>query len=172
VTLTIADLDALAPEEAATLFRACCGAAHWVSAMVGERPFESLGTLLAVADEIWWALGPDDWQEAFAHHPRIGERRAAEPQDARAASWSADEQAGVAAAPLSVQEELAAANRAYEARFGHIYIVCATGRSAEEMLRLAQSRLANDPDTELRIAAEEQRKITRLRLEKLFGEES
>jgi OHCU decarboxylase len=165
-------LDALSPEDAATVLRACCGAPHWVSAMVAERPFETLDTLLAVAEEIWWALGPDDWMEAFAHHPRIGEQRGAVAQNAQGAAWSAGEQAGVADAASSVQAQLAEVNREYEARFGHIYIVCATGKSAEEMLALARQRLANDPDVELRVAAEEQRKITRLRLQKLFAGEA
>ena len=165
-------LDALGPEQAATVLRACCGASRWVSAMVAERPFETLGTLLAVAEEIWWALGPDDWMEAFAHHPRIGEQRGAVAQDAQGAAWSAGEQARVAEAATSVQAELAAVNREYEARFDHIYIVCAAGKSAEELLALARARLANEPEVELRIAAEEQRKITRLRLEKLFTEDA
>jgi OHCU decarboxylase len=164
-------LDALAPDDAATVLRACCGAPRWVAGMVAERPFETLDALLAVADEIWWALGPIDWLEAFAHHPRIGEQRAAIAQDAQAAAWSSREQAGAADAADPVRAALAEVNRAYEARFGHIYIVCAAGKSADELLAIAQARLANDPDVELRVAAEEQRKITRLRLETLFAEE-
>jgi OHCU decarboxylase len=110
---------------------------------------------------VWWSLGPDDWREAFAHHPRIGER---------AEGWSAAEQAGVAGAAGDVRAQLAAANRAYETRFGHIYLVRAAGRGADELLALARARLANDAETELRVAAEEQRQITRLRLERLFAE--
>ena len=165
-------LDALALEDAAMVLRACCGASRWVSAMVAERPFDTLGTLLAVAEELWWALGPDDWMEAFAHHPRIGERRGAVVQEPQGAAWSAGEQASVARADATVQAQLAETNRAYEARFDHIYIVCAAGKSAEELLALARARLANEPEVELRIAAEEQRKITRLRLEKLFTEDA
>jgi OHCU decarboxylase len=172
VTLTVHALDALPAERAGELLGACCGASRWVQAMVARRPFGSLGTLLAAADDAWWSLGADDWREAFAHHPRIGERRAAVAQDDRAAGWSAGEQAGVAAAAATVQEQLARANEEYERRFGHIYIVCATGKSADEMLALARERLGNDPATELRVAAEEQRKITRLRLGKLFTEEA
>ena len=165
---TVAELDALPADAAADALRACCGATRWVSGMVARRPFGALAPLLAAADDVWRSLGPDDWREAFAHHPRIGERTAAVRQDARGAAWSAGEQGGAARASTAVQAALAAANREYEARFGHIYIVCATGKGAEEMLAIARARLTNDADTELRVAAEEQRKITRLRLLKLF----
>ena len=172
MTIAVAELDELPSAQAAELLRACCGATRWVAGMVARRPFHSRDVALDEADDVWWSLDPDDWLEAFAHHPRIGERASAAPQEARAAAWSAGEQAGAADAPDDVQAALAAANRAYEARFGHIYIVCATGKSAEEMLAIARVRLANDADTELRVAAEEQRKITRLRLQKLFTEEA
>lgn len=169
-TLSIHELDAMPADAAGELLRACCGAARWVEGMVARRPFGSLGAAFAAADDVWWSLAPDDWGEAFAHHPRIGERRGAVAQSARGAAWSAGEQAGAACAPSHVQEELAAANRAYEERFGRIYIICATGKSAEEMLATARARLANDPAAELRVAAEEQRKITRLRLQKMLAE--
>jgi OHCU decarboxylase len=159
---TVSEFDDLPAARAADMIQPCCGAARWVAEMVARRPFGSLEELLASADEVWWSLEPDDWREAFAHHPRIGER---------AAGWAAGEQAGVAGASGDVRDELAAANRAYEARFGHIYLVRATGRSAEELLALARARLANDAESELRVAAEEQRQITRLRLEKLFTED-
>jgi OHCU decarboxylase len=159
---TVSEFDDLPAARAADMIQPCCGAARWVAEMVARRPFGSLEELLAGADEVWWSLEPDDWREAFAHHPRIGER---------AAGWAAGEQAGVAGASGDVRDELAAANRAYEARFGHIYLVRATGRSAEELLALARARLANDAESELRVAAEEQRQITRLRLEKLFTED-
>jgi OHCU decarboxylase len=167
----VAEFDELPSARAAEMLRSCCGASRWVAEMVARRPFGTLDALLAEADEVWWTLDPEDWREAFAHHPRIGERAGAAPQDARGSAWSAGEQAGVAAASGDERAELAAVNRAYEERFGHIYIVCATGRSAEELLAIARARLTNDADDELRVAAEEQRKITRLRLEKLFTEE-
>jgi 2-oxo-4-hydroxy-4-carboxy-5-ureidoimidazoline decarboxylase len=113
-------------------------------------------------------LDPADWREAFSHHPRIGERKSAVPQSERGSAWAAGEQAGVERAHGDVRDALAAANREYERRFGYIYIVFATGKSAEDMLALARQRLSNDPDVELRAAAEEQRKITRLRLDKLL----
>lgn len=128
--------------------------------MVARRPFESKEDLFAAADEVWSQCGPVDWREAFSHHPRIG---------ASVSGKEAAEQAGAQSAPLSVMDELARVNHQYEERFGHIYIVCATGKSAEAMLAIAQGRLKNEPDTELRIAAEEQRKIMQLRLRKLLS---
>ncbi len=172
MTIAVAELDELPTAQAAELLRSCCGSARWVEAMAARRPFHTLDAVLDEADDAWWSLEPADWLEAVAHHPRIGERRAAAAQDARGAAWSAGEQAGMTDAASAVQEALAAVNRAYEARFGHIYIVCATGRSAEEMLAIAQARLTNDPDDELRVAAEEQRKITRLRLQKLLTDDA
>lgn len=138
--------------------------------MVARRPFGSVTALLAAADEVWADTEAGDWNEAFSHHPRIGESRAAPAESSRAAQWSAGEQSRVSTASADVQEALADLNRAYEERFGRIYIVCASGRSAEELLAVARQRLDNEPDTELRIAAEEQRKITVLRLRKLLGE--
>lgn len=132
--------------------------------MVARRPFESRVALFAAADETWRATGPADWDEAFAEHPRIGER--ARQTDATARAWSADEQS-TAAADASRRAQLAEANLRYERLFGRTYIVCATGRSASDLLSDIETRLGNDPDVERRIAAEEQRKITRLRLEKL-----
>jgi len=123
--------------------------------MAQLRPFETRGELLAAADEVWNSLGSNDWLEAFARHPRIGER---------ASGAAAAEQSGMRSAADDVRDQLAKANREYEARFGYIYIVCATGRSAEEMLDIVNERLNNDADTELKVAAEEQRKITQIRL--------
>src|SRR5206468_6764936 len=122
------------------------------------RPFDCLDAMLQHSDAVSRSLGSADWLEAFAAHPRIGGSSAA-------SSWSSDEQSGMNAAGAPVRERLAAGNRAYKARFGHIFIVCATGKSADEMLSLLEARIGNDPADELRIAAEEQRKISRLRLE-------
>jgi 2-oxo-4-hydroxy-4-carboxy-5-ureidoimidazoline decarboxylase len=168
VTLTVRELDALPGARAAELLAACCGAPRWVSSMIARRPFETLDALLAAADDIWRSLDQHDWREAFARHPRIGEAESAPPNDERERSWASGEQAGVATAQDAVRSALVEANRDYERRFGYIYIVCATGRSADEMLALARGRLHNAPKIELRVAAEEQRKITRLRLEKLL----
>jgi OHCU decarboxylase len=172
VTITVPAFDALPAERAAELLRACCGASRWVATVVSRRPYGRIEPLLDMADKAWWAMGEEDWREAFAHHPRIGEWRSEVPQDARGAAWSAAEQTGATRASTSVQAELAAVNREYEERFGHIYIVFASGRSAEELLEIARERLQNSPWAELRVAAEEQRKITRLRMQKLFTSEA
>jgi len=168
---TIRELNTLPADRAAELFRSCCGAERWVKTMVARRPFVSAEAVLGQADDVWGSLDPEDWREAFSHHPRIGEQSSAVPHGARAAAWSSREQSGVVTATTQVQTELAAVNRDYENRFGYIYIVCASGKSAGELLSLARERLANDPATELGVAAEEQRKITRLRLQQLFVEQ-
>ena len=146
----------------------CCGASRWVSGMLSRRPFGSRAVVLSTADDIWRSLDASDWREAFSHHPRIGELKSAVPLSERGSAWAAGEQSGIERAHDDVRAGLAAANREYEQRFGYTYIVFATGKSAEEMLALARERLRNDPDVELRAAAEEQRKITRLRLDKLL----
>lgn len=162
-------LNGLDPATAERDLLSCCGSRAWAREMAAGRPFASMDELLARADRVWWDLEPDDWLEAFRAHPRIGERKADAGQTEREAGWSRGEQAAMDSAADPTRRALAAGNAEYEARFGHIYIVCATGRSADEMLALLRRRLANDPATEMRVAAEEQRKITRLRLEKLVG---
>jgi OHCU decarboxylase len=166
----VARLDALPPAEAEAALQACCGSRAWVSAVASGRPYGDAAALYAAAESSWWALEPDDWLEAFRAHPRIGERKAQAAQDARASDWAAGEQSGMDAAGDSVRDALAEGNRAYEARFGYIYIVCATGREPGEMLEMLRARLHNDAHTEIRVAAEEQRKITRLRLDKLLAD--
>ncbi len=168
--MKVDELDSMPAEEAADVLRSCCGSSGWVKEMVRRRPFGSVADVLASADEAWDFASDEDWHEAFSHHPRIGDRQPAAAQSSRAADWSAGEQSAVTSATETVQLELAQVNRRYEDRFGHIYIVCATGKSPEEMLALARKRLSNDPEKEIRVAAEEQRKITQLRLTKLFGD--
>ncbi len=162
-------LNRLDTEEAREELRRCCGASRWVDAMAARRPFADPAALYAAADEVWAGLGPLDWSEAFAHHPRIGDKEALRARFAGTRPWAAGEQAGVDAASEEVLDALAQGNRDYEARFGQIFIVCATGKGAEEMLGLLRMRLRNDPETERRVAAGEQAKITRLRLEKLLS---
>lgn len=161
-------LNALPAEDAERELLTCCGSRAWARRMAAARPFAGAADLLARADATWWALDEADWREAFRSHPRIGERKAQAVQTGREQAWSAGEQAGVASAADATRDALAEGNRAYEARFGYIYIVCATGRSADEMLALLRTRLDNDPEAEIRVAAEDQRKITRIRLEKLL----
>jgi 2-oxo-4-hydroxy-4-carboxy-5-ureidoimidazoline decarboxylase len=136
--------------------------------MIAARPFGSAARAREDADRIWNSLSRADWLEAFDHHPRIGEKTAAIAQDVKGAAWSREEQASVASAGDKMRGELARVNEEYERRFGYIYIVCASGRSAAELLAMARARLGNDPDTELLVAAEEQRRIMQLRLAKLL----
>ena len=156
----------LTPEMAEQEILACCGSAIWARQMAGRRPIVEEAALIRASDEIWAGLGQADRQEAFSKHPRIGERKAPAGAPEKSAAWSAQEQQGVAAAQDLVLQELARANREYEQRFGRVFIVCATGKSADETLRILRRRLHNDEATELREAAEEQRKITNLRLKK------
>ena len=143
------------------VLKACCGSAEWVRRMAARRPFGSEAAALDAGDRIWKSLFPVDWLEAFRSHPRVGDRSAR--------GQAAAEQAGARNAPEAIQGALGEANRAYEERFGHIFIVCASGKSAEEMLDLCRRRLDNDPVAELAVSAEEQRKITWLRMEKLLA---
>ena len=128
--------------------------------MTRRRPFPDTNELYHAAEEVWWSLDEADWLEAFSNHPRIGER---------AAGWAKDEQSGVGVASDSTMTTLATLNRDYELRFGHVFLICATGRTAGEILSELRRRLDNQPAPELRIAAAEQAKITRLRLEKLLA---
>ncbi len=153
------------PEARAVLLR-CCGSRRWVEAMLARRPFADMQGLYRAAEVTESALDRGDWLEAFAAHPRIGDLEALKKKFAATAAWNEAEQAGVAGAEEVVLRELAEGNRLYECRFGYIFIVCATGKSAPEMLHLLRQRLPNDPEQELSIAAAEQAKITRLRLEK------
>lgn len=148
----------------------CCGSTAWARELVARRPLPDETTLLAASDEVWNSLSKQDWFEAFSTHPRIGERKAPAAASAQSASWSEREQRSVASAEKGLQQELAEANREYEHRFGRVFIVCATGKSASEILGILRRRLHNDEATELHEAAEEQRKITNLRLKKWFEE--
>jgi allantoicase len=154
--------------EAMKALRACCGSSAWAAQMLVERPFSAMDRILTAADEIWASLEREDWLEAFRAHPRIGETRAEKEQSALSRRWAQEEQAASGPPSGQMAAALAAANRAYDDKFGHIFIVCATGKTPGEMLAILDERLGNDAAEELAIAAEEQRKITRLRLEKLF----
>ena len=159
------ELDAAAAADAHATLSACCGSSRWTGRMLARRPFGSREALLMAAREEWWALSPEDWLEAFSHHPRIGDRAELAARFPATHHLSAREQTAVAEATETVLTALADANQAYVDRFGFIFIVCATGKTANEMLELLRERLPNDRDTELRIAAEEQAKITELRLD-------
>lgn len=162
----LARWNALTTSEAAREILPCCGSQRWAHALARLRPFADVRALLAQSDEIWSQLDPADWDEAFSSHPRIGDRKAPESASRTSAQWSCEEQGGVAHSSEDIQDRLKSANEQYEQRFGRIYIVCATGKSAEEMLAILYRRLDNDEASELREAAEQQRQITQLRLRK------
>jgi allantoinase len=155
------NLNTAAAWHAQSVFLRCCGSSKWAAEMTARRPYASVRQLLEKADRVWTEVTADDWLEAFRAHPRIGERSEAK--------WSQEEQAGARSASNATQSELATANRIYFERFGFIFIICATGRSADEMLAALRARLNNDRETELKIAAEQQRLITSLRLLKLLA---
>jgi OHCU decarboxylase len=161
-------LNSLSADEAETELLKCCGSKRWAREMTAARPYASAEDLTARAEELWLSLNHDDWLEAFRAHPKIGEQKSAVPQSEQAHNWSVLEQSGVKDARAEIKAALAQGNREYEERFGFIYIVCATGKTSEEMLTLLNKRLRNDRATELQMAAREQQKITRLRLEKLL----
>lgn len=153
-------LNAFSPADARAALTRCCGASRWVEAMLARRPFASAAALFADAEASWSTMGREDFLEAFSHHPRIGARASND-------AWASQEQARVAEAGAEIRQALLAANEEYERRFGYTFIVCATGKSAGEMLALLRARLPNNPTRELGVAAAEQARITRLRLEKL-----
>jgi 2-oxo-4-hydroxy-4-carboxy-5-ureidoimidazoline decarboxylase len=166
-------LNAMDEVQASTALRAACGAERWVRSMLARRPFASTEDLYASAEHEWRAASPDDYLEAFGHHPQIGEDLSALRRKFQStASLSSREQAGVADADEATLLALRDANATYRQRNGFIFIICATGKSAGEMLAALRQRLGNDRNTELAIAAAEHAKITRLRLGALALRES
>jgi allantoicase len=164
---SITALNAMSDGDALAALKRTCGSTKWTQKMAAQRPFEDAAALLRIAERTWWSLSFEDHLEAFAAHPKIGEKKVPSAGDAK---WSTGEQADAAAANEQTLAELADANRRYKEQLGFIFIVCASGRSAEAMLADLKARLANPREIELRTAAEEQAKITRLRLQKLMGE--
>jgi 2-oxo-4-hydroxy-4-carboxy-5-ureidoimidazoline decarboxylase len=167
--MNLSDFNELSFVDAAAELSRCCGSSAWVVVMAARRPFGSLEHLLATANEVWARLTPADWKEAFAHHPKIGEVESLKQKFGSTPAWATDEQSGARNADEKILRRLAAGNAEYEKKFGYIFIVCATGKTAAEMCELLYARLPNKPDAEILIAAEEQRRITRLRLEKLLS---
>ena len=155
----------LQPIDASKEILPCCGSKAWADGMTNRRPISDETALLAACDEIWWSLSQADWLEAFRSHPRIGESRA-HSGPVRSAKWSTEEQRQVGTANGDLRTALAEANRKYEERFHRIFIVCATNKSAPEILDILRRRLDNDEATELREAAEQQRQIAHIRLKK------
>ena len=161
-------LDSLSRNEAVHELKSCCGSDRWASELVDRRPFQTFEQLLIDANEVWWQLAPADWLEAFRSHPKIGEKKAEAATSKQSSEWSKGEQGGIKHASAETTERLAALNVEYEKKFGYIFIVCATGKSSEEMLAILRERIENEPGAELRTAAAEQAKITELRLRKLL----
>ena len=156
----------LPSKEAAEEVLPCCGSKVWAVKMAAQRPIADEAALLAACDLACASLVESDWLEAFRSHPRIGERHATVPTSARSATWSGEEQRNVETESGDVKLKMAESNRAYEERFGRTFIICATGKSAAEILEQMVRRLRNDDSTELDEAAEQQRQIARLRLQK------
>jgi 2-oxo-4-hydroxy-4-carboxy-5-ureidoimidazoline decarboxylase len=157
------ELNALPPDAAFEQFLSVCRSRRWAESMTAARPFSDLGQLQRTAESVWLGLGPGDWLEALEGHPRIGERGGASPEHSR------QEQAGMREASDSVRAAIAAGNRQYEERFGHVFLIAAAGRGPQEILGELTRRLDNSPEEELRVAAEEHRGITRLRLDRMLG---
>jgi 2-oxo-4-hydroxy-4-carboxy-5-ureidoimidazoline decarboxylase len=161
-------LNGLPSEEAKAEFLRCCGSTRWADAMARARPFKLEASVFSEAGWLWSQTGPDDWQEAISHHPRVGDVSKLRERFKATGAWSEQEQKGMQGAGEDVVQALADGNREYEARFGFIFLICATGKSAQDMLDQLRERMNNPPALELRIAAGEQAQITRLRLEKLL----
>ena len=168
--MTLEDLNQLSPPDAEAEFLKCCGSRTWAISMADSRPFATVGEVFAAAEKISSSLTQADWLEAFRAHPKIGEKKAATAQTQQEQRWSSQEQSAMQSATADTVARLASQNREYERKFGFIFIVCATGKSSAEMRTLLERRLENDPPTELAIAAHEQQKIMRLRLEKLLSQ--
>ena len=168
--MTLEELNTLPDREASDKFSICCGASKWVEQMTDYRPFQNKDELFDLAEKTWSSLTRKDWLEAFSHHPKIGDFESLRTKFQKTAELSKSEQKGINGVSEDILRQIDEGNRLYEDRFGYIFIVCATERTAEEMLTLLKERLENDPEAELLIAAKEQNKITRLRLEKLFDQ--
>lgn len=166
--MTLHELNTLSKQQLIQELTKCCGSSAWVNKMLPFFPADDLVELLEDAEEQWFKCSEEDWKEAFAQHPNIGDVESLQKKFASTALWASAEQAGVNNASQQTIEALAEANKKYEDKFGYIFIVCATGKPAEEMLEILQERLKNEPKDEIEIAADEQNKITKLRIEKLL----
>ncbi len=166
--MTLEELNTLDPNQLKEELTKCCGSSTWVKMVATYFPADSIEELLDEAEAMWYECSEDDWKEAFAHHPKIGDVDSLTKKFASTVQWASGEQSGVNTAAAETIKALAEGNLLYEEKFGYIFIVCATGKSAEEMLTILQTRLANTPEDEIKIAAAEQNKITKLRLQKLL----
>lgn len=160
--------NSLGTADAAREVLPCCGSRVWAEGLAGRRPFGSAEELSATSDAVWWALPETDWQEAFDSHPRIGQQHARS-ATAESLEWSTREQRAAMSPDEELKAALAEGNRRYEEKFGRIFVVCASGRSAAEILAILEQRMENSADVELKEAAEQQRQITQLRLRRWLG---
>lgn len=167
--MTLAALNKVSQPQLREELLNCCGSSTWAKMMMTYFPEDSMEELLEKAEELWSECSEDDWKEAFSHHPKIGDVESLTKKFAATAHWASGEQMGVSTASKETIDALAEGNRLYEEKFGYIFIVCATGKSADEMLTLLKKRLNNKPEDEIKIAAAEQNKITKLRLQKLLA---
>ncbi|WP_286715001.1 2-oxo-4-hydroxy-4-carboxy-5-ureidoimidazoline decarboxylase [Thalassolituus sp. UBA2009] len=167
--MTLDELNNLTVAEAIAAFTSCCAAERWVEKVVAARPYASVDELLQKADEFWWTMEEPDFLQAFTAHPKIGDVNSLRAKYANTKAIASHEQSGATGAPEAVLEALAAGNSAYEEKFGFIFIVFATGKSAGQMLALLEQRLPNSREQEIRNAAENQMMITDLRIKKILG---
>lgn len=164
--MSLEKINMLSYEEAYKAFSDCCGSKNWVNKMISSRPFKSKNEAIEISDLIWNSISKNDWLEAFEHHPKIGDINSMKEKYSSTRKLAESEQAGVKDSSIDTLSELADYNADYLKKFGYIFIVCATGKSADEMLLIIKERINNDPETEIKIAMKEQSKITKLRLEK------
>ncbi len=167
--MTLHELNTLGQPQLKNELLKCCGSTTWGKMMMAYFPADDLVELLEDAEEMWYACSKEDWKEAFAHHPKIGDMESLTKKFASTAQWASGEQSGVINASAETIKTLAEANRLYEEKFGYIFIICAEGKSAQEMLAELQVRLQNNQEVEIAIAAGEQNEITRLRIQKLLA---
>lgn len=165
---TLAKINDVNDELAFESFHRCCGSIVWANRMTNLRPFSSESELLAKADQVWFSLSKNDYLEAFSHHPPIG-KKSLEEKFTSTASWSSQEQSGVSSASDETIESLSQGNKEYLEKFGFVFLICATGKSADDMLKSLNSRLKNDLETEIKNACNESAEITKIRLKKLLS---
>ena len=166
--MTLQDFNLLPGEKIKELLFQCCGCTAWADQLLQEFPYNSIDELKHKSDNIWFSCDESSWLEAFTHHPKIGDLKSLEEKFASTKQLASAEQSGVAQAAPDTLKQLRNANILYEEKFGYIFIVCATGKSASEMLLLLQQRLKHDRSDELKVAITEQNKITHLRINKIF----
>jgi 2-oxo-4-hydroxy-4-carboxy-5-ureidoimidazoline decarboxylase len=167
--MTLHELNTLSKNQLKQELFKCCGSHAWVDKMLAFFPADDMVELINDAEDQWYECSEADWLEAFTHHPKIGDAASLKKKFAATAQWASGEQGAVAAASQQTLEALAKGNEDYEQKFGFIFIVCATGKSADEMLALLQARFPNDLEEEIKIAMDEQNKITQIRLQKLLS---